>query len=78
MHRLIFGNHWAKLLLTALLYLVSGGLIIQFASTAAFAQSEPVSAIPVGDGPYALEITPDGKTAIVSLLFPAIVTFSWF
>lgn len=37
----------------------------------ALAQSEPESIIPIGDGPYALDISEDGQTAIVSLLFPA-------
>ena len=46
-------------------------VIVHVSANTAFAQSEPVAAIPVGDGPYALDVSADGKSAIVSLLFPA-------
>ncbi|MFC1688079.1 right-handed parallel beta-helix repeat-containing protein [Pseudomonadota bacterium] len=35
------------------------------------AQSVPESIIPIGDGPYALDVSADGASAVVSLLFPA-------
>ena len=35
------------------------------------AQSSPEAVIPIGDGPYALDLSADGENAIVSLLFPA-------
>ncbi|MDH3787324.1 MAG: right-handed parallel beta-helix repeat-containing protein [Xanthomonadales bacterium] len=34
------------------------------------AQSVPDAVIPVGDGPYALDLTSDGRFAVISLLFP--------
>ncbi len=54
-----------------LFYLVFFLFFFYLAPPTAVAQSTPVAEISVGDGPIALEITADGKTAIVSLLFPA-------
>jgi len=70
MKKIIKKIQWRDVIQTAL-FLASCWLGIQMSATTAFAQSEPISAIPVGDGPFALEITPDGRTAVVSLLFPA-------
>jgi len=55
----------------ALYYLIFVSLIFQLAASTVFAQSTPESVIPIGDGPYALDVTADGKSAMVSLLFPA-------
>jgi len=61
-------RHWVQTLLKFLAVALCVG---QLTTSSVFAQSTPESVIPIGDGPYALDLTADGKAAIVSLLFPA-------
>jgi DNA-binding beta-propeller fold protein YncE len=71
MQKPIIGGKLPSNFFKILLYLILFFLFFQITVTTSFAQSTPESVIPIGDGPYALDVTADGKSAIVSLLFPA-------
>ena len=65
----VFAEHnvapaiWCSILISCLLALL--------VPTVVHAQSTPSAVIAIGDGPYALDVSADGQSAIVSLLFPA-------
>jgi hypothetical protein len=64
----MFGNLRRPLVFALLLAVLSIGP--PWGVKDAAAQSVPDAVIPIGDGPWALDLTADGKFAVISLLFP--------
>lgn len=74
MHICAVAPTWRKPFDSVLKRLAAGALAAILLPAAAFAQSVPSSIIPVGDGPYAMDVSADGKSVVISLLFPALET----
>lgn len=64
----MFGNHHRPLAFALLLAAFS--ISSPWSVNDVEAQSVPDAVIPIGDGPYAMDLTADGRFAVISLLFP--------